>query len=184
MISGEGLAFTHHSIKSCLLARARSSSRWQVMGESSVSPYGVAAGHCVAHPPAHTLERWQRAAVPAAPAAETTSTASVTTSEPVGAGGETQPPLPLGGRVYRLTKLAEKPTAEFARENLVTPGLGRGFDGKGKHLVVFGQYVLPTARTFDILAEDIRADRRERCDNSTAMGWKTSTTHAVSVLRR
>lgn len=70
---------------------------------------------------------------------------------------------PLGGRVYRLTKLVEKPTAKFARENLVTPGLGPGEDGEGRHLVVFGQYVLPAKRTFDILAEDIRLDRRERC---------------------
>lgn len=47
--------------------------------------------------------------------------------------------MPLGGRVYRLTKFAEKPTAEFARENLATPGLGTGDGGEGRHLVVFGQ---------------------------------------------
>ena len=65
----------------------------------------------------------------------------------------------LGGRVYRLTKLVEKPTAEFARNNLVTPGLGTTADGdggEGRHLVVFGQYILPARRTFDILEEDIR----------------------------
>ncbi|CAN0050212.1 unnamed protein product [Ectocarpus sp. 6 AP-2014] len=148
----------------------------KVMGESSVSPYGVAAGHCVGHPPQHIVERWHRAAAaPTRPAggaggngAPTTSPSAAPAPAPApapAADTEAQrPPLPLGGRVYRLTKFAEKPTAEFARENLVTPGLGPagGQGGEGKHLVVFGQYILPARRTFNILAEDIRLDRRER----------------------
>lgn len=115
------------------------------MKESSVSPYGVAAGECVAHPPTHMVERWQRVAK-------------------LKEEGDGVDAIPLGGRVYRLTKLVEKPTIEFARENLVTPGLGPEKNGReGRHLVVFGQYILPSRRTFGILAEDIKADRRERC---------------------
>lgn len=116
------------------------------MKESSVSPYGVAAGECVSHPPAHMVERWQRGA----------------TLKEEGGGVDA---LPLGGRVYRLTKLVEKPTVKFARENLVTPGLGPAKPGReGRHLVVFGQYILPSRRTFGILEDDIKADRRERCE--------------------
>lgn len=210
-----------------------------------MSPYGVAAGHCVGHPPQHIVERWHRAAAaPTTPAggnsvSTTSRSAAAAALAPVAqevvgnactavnpgvasavsaaavADAEAQkPPLPLGGRVYRLTKFAEKPTAEFARENLVTPGLGPagGKGGEGRHLVVFGQviprfiggiarrssfsaeglfpslisrlrhtnsgsippplprarpnhitqYILPARRTFNILAEDIRLDRRER----------------------
>ncbi|CAM9442895.1 unnamed protein product [Pylaiella littoralis] len=165
----------------------------KVMGESSVSPYGVAAGTCVAHPPPHIVERWHRAATTVTTPTDRNSSAS-TTAPPqasakaaeaaqaaeaaeAAAGTETataqaQETLPLGGRVYRLDKLVEKPTAQFARENLVTPGLGRGDGDEGRHLVVFGQassnsrsttrYILPIRRTFDILAEDIKLDRRER----------------------
>lgn len=95
-----------------------------------MSPYGVAAGACIAHPPPHIAERWHRAT------ATTTATAAAAAITPP------QEPLPLGGRVYRLTKFAEKPTVDFARENLVTPGLGRGDGGEGRHLVVFGQVSL------------------------------------------
>lgn len=108
---------------------------FQVMGESSVSPYGVAAGACISHPSPHIAERWQRATTTPSTAengAPTKASSATATAPP-------QEPLPLGGRVYRLTKFAEKPTAEFAREKLVTPGLGRGDGGEGKHLVVFGQ---------------------------------------------
>lgn len=122
----------------------------QVMGESSVSPYGVAAGACVAHPPPHIVERWHRSATTttmlptdgnnsdstkAPPAAPATGSAAGTG----GATDQARETLPLGGRVYRLNKLVEKPTAEFARENLVTPGLGHADGGEGRHLVVFGQ---------------------------------------------
>ncbi|CAM9274498.1 unnamed protein product [Scytosiphon promiscuus] len=145
----------------------------KVMGESSVSPYGVAAGECVAHPPPHIVERWHRASPATTPQAtsaiQQTKTAplddaSSSSAEKAAAVSRDRRPLPLGGRVYRLTKFAEKPTAEFARENLVTPGLGPadGEGGEGRHLVVFGQYILPVRRTFAILAEDIRQDRRER----------------------
>lgn len=116
----------------------------QVMGESSVSPYGVAAGACIANPPPHIAVRRHRAATttPAdgkngAPTQASSATATATAT--AAATAPPQEPLPLGGRVYRLTKFAEKPTAEFARENLVTPGLGRGDGGEGRHLVVFGQ---------------------------------------------
>lgn len=143
-----------------------------------MSPYGVAAGECVAHPPTHTLDRWERAAVAAAActslatengsagATATDKEAVVEAEAVVAASAAARRTKLLGGRVYRLTKLVEKPTAEFARENLVTPGLGttaEGEGGEGRHLVVFGQYILPARRTFDILAEDIRLDRRERC---------------------
>lgn len=112
------------------------------MGESSVSPYGVAAGECVGEALSETLGRWQRAAPARNPATASSC---------------------VGGRVYRLTRLVEKPTAEFARQHLVSPGLGPVEPGgEGRHLVVFGQYVLPARRTFDILAENIKEDRRER----------------------
>lgn len=65
--------------------------------------------------------------------------------------------------MYRLTRLVEKPTPEFARVELVTPGLGASESGEGRYLVVFGQYILPAKRTFDILEENIRMGRRERC---------------------
>eukprot|EP00752_Nemacystus_decipiens_P005273 g4783.t1 len=139
----------------------------KVMGESSVSPYGVAAGECIAHPPPHIAERWQRAAIDSTTTATDgngapTKASSATAAAAVAATAPPQEPTPVGGRVYRLTKFAEKPTAEFARENLVTPGLGHGDGGEGRHLVVFGQYILPARRTFDILAEDVRLNRRER----------------------
>ncbi|CAN0498331.1 unnamed protein product, partial [Ectocarpus sp. 12 AP-2014] len=117
----------------------------KVMGESSVSPYGVAAGHCVGHPSQHIVERWHRAAAtPTRPAGGAGGNGAPTTLKSAVAAADTEaqrPTLPLGGRVYRLTKFAEKPTAEFARENLVTPGLGPagGQGGEGRHLVVFGQ---------------------------------------------
>lgn len=126
------------------------------MEESSVSPYGVAAGECVGEPSSLTLNRWQRAAMsnhvaPAPKAGEAIA------SNPAAATSC------VGGRVYRLTRLVEKPTAEFARQHLVSPGLGPAeTGGEGRHLVVFGQYVLPAKRTFRILAENIKEDRRER----------------------
>lgn len=130
-----------------------------------MSPYGVAAGACVDHPCAGAVERWCRAATPTVPAKTVVDTGTAAAAPPVEATeteDDVKKPPPLGGRVYRLTKLVEKPTAEFARENLVTPGLGAGDGGEGRHLVVFGQYVLPARRTLDILAEDIKLDRRER----------------------
>ena len=129
-----------------------------------MSPYGVAAGDCIGHPPTHIVERWQLAVTSrAAAAAEAGAAAPMNSNNKDASDGCGDGALPLGGRVYRLTKLVEKPTVEFARENLLTPGLGPGPDGEGSHLVVFGQYILPARRTFDILAENIRADRRERC---------------------
>lgn len=89
-------------------------------------------------------------------------TSNVARAEELEADTSGDHPALLGGRVYQLNNLVEKPTAEFAREHLVTPGLGQEDGGEGRHLVVFGQYILPARRTFDILAEDIRLDRRER----------------------
>lgn len=135
----------------------------------------------MAHPPTHTLDRWERAAAAAAAGGSTSLPTENCVTGATAAGKEAvvEPGADaesaaarraklLGGRVYRLTKLVEKPTAEFARENLATPGLGTtaeggGGGGAGRHLVVFGQYILPARRTFDILAEDIKLDRRERC---------------------
>lgn len=134
------------------------------MKESSISPYGVAAGECVAHPPAHMVERWQRGGA----------------LKEEGGGVDA---LPLGGKVYRLTKLVEKPTVKFARENLVTPGLGSAKTGKeGRHLVVFGQYILPSGRTFGILAEDIKANRRERCGMNVT--WRMRLFAVLAPMRR
>lgn len=169
------------------------------MGESSVSPYGVAVGVCVGQASNQTLERWHRAAMSnnPMPASRTVSTGTFSvgkrscTADCIAAaaatadGSGTQPgliSLPafsaalhaapqartitqlVDGRVYRLTKLVEKPTAEFAREHLVSPGLGPAeAGGEGRHLVVFGQYILPAKRTLGILAQNIKEDRRERC---------------------
>lgn len=129
-----------------------------------MSPYGVAAGECIARPSAQTLARWHKAA-------PTSTTTIATDGQAKDSATKEEQHVPssssstlLGGRVYGLTRLAEKPTAEFARKNLVTPGLGPAEEGgEGRHLVVFGQYVLPAKRTFDILAENIRLGRRERC---------------------
>ena len=107
-----------------------------------MSPYGVAAGECIAHPPPHIAERRRSRSAQAKGLARYQDSDSATVATAAAAAAATAPaqePPQLGGRVFRLTKFAEKPTAEYARENLVTEGLGRGEGGEGRHLVVFGQ---------------------------------------------
>lgn len=58
--------------------------------------------------------------------------------------------------LLEVSELAEKPTLDYARNHLVTPGLDTD-----RFLCVYGQYVL-TARIFDLLGEDVRGDNRSR----------------------
>jgi len=63
---------------------------------------------------------------------------------------DTQPP------VYEIKALAEKPSAEYARAHLRTPGLP-----EGQYLVHFGTHAFPPV-LFDCLEHLIRHDRRQR----------------------
>ena len=58
-------------------------------------------------------------------------------------------------RVLQVAELAEKPSADYARSNLVTPGLP-----SDTFLCIYGQYVL-TPAVFQHLALEIDADMRE-----------------------
>ena len=58
--------------------------------------------------------------------------------------------------LFKITRVVEKPTADFAREHLRTPGLPRDH-----FLTFFGLYGL-TPTIFGILQEQIRGDIRER----------------------
>jgi UTP-glucose-1-phosphate uridylyltransferase/mevalonate kinase len=59
-------------------------------------------------------------------------------------------------RLLNINEFAEKPTADYARNNLVVPGLS-----EGEYLTVFGQYIIkPTL--FDYLEEHIKNNVRER----------------------
>jgi UTP-glucose-1-phosphate uridylyltransferase/galactokinase len=57
--------------------------------------------------------------------------------------------------LVQVGEFCEKPAVDYARENLVTPGLE-----PDTFLCVFGQYVLPAA-VFNELRRDVDADRRE-----------------------
>jgi UTP--glucose-1-phosphate uridylyltransferase len=57
---------------------------------------------------------------------------------------------------YEVTKIAEKPSLEYAEEHLRTPGLRRG-----EYLCFFGMHVLPP-EVFELLDHHIRYDVRER----------------------
>jgi UTP--glucose-1-phosphate uridylyltransferase len=61
-----------------------------------------------------------------------------------------------GGRVYRVETIKEKPTPEFARENLVTPGLM-----PGHYLCHFGMHVF-SPLIFDALEKQIVDNLREK----------------------
>jgi UTP--glucose-1-phosphate uridylyltransferase len=61
-----------------------------------------------------------------------------------------------GDDVYVAEQIVEKPSAEFARENLVTPGLPAG-----NYLAHFGMYVF-AAQLFDSLEYLIKNDVREK----------------------
>ncbi len=55
-----------------------------------------------------------------------------------------------------ITEFAEKPTRDYARNNLRVPGLP-----EGEYFTVFGQYII-SPRLFDYLQENIRNNVRER----------------------
>ena len=59
-------------------------------------------------------------------------------------------------RVLRSTKLAEKPSVDYARAHLRVPGLP-----EGEYLTVFGPYLL-TPQVFDHLQDQITGNQRER----------------------
>src|SRR5262249_24101907 len=61
-----------------------------------------------------------------------------------------------GQSLLNITEFAEKPTAEYARENLVVSGLP-----DGDYLTVFGQYLI-TPKVFTYLEEHIHNNVRER----------------------
>ena len=66
-------------------------------------------------------------------------------------------PVPeVGEHTYRVRQVIEKPTPAQAREALVTPGLPTG-----TYLSWFGLHAV-SAGIFDVLAEDVALDRRER----------------------
>lgn len=58
--------------------------------------------------------------------------------------------------LYQLREIAEKPSPDYARRCLQTPGLADDM-----FLTIFGMYLL-TPTIFNILAENIKQDRRER----------------------
>lgn len=60
------------------------------------------------------------------------------------------------GRLLNVSEFAEKPTVDYARNNLRVPGLP-----EGEYLTVFGQYIIKPA-LFDYLEEHIRNNVRER----------------------
>ncbi|HET7768754.1 MAG TPA: sugar phosphate nucleotidyltransferase [Chloroflexota bacterium] len=81
----------------------------------------------------------------------------LTESQLAGFGTVRGEPMPaLGERTYRVRHVIEKPTPAQARESLVTPGLPTG-----TYLGWFGLHAV-SAGIFDVLAEDVALDRRER----------------------
>jgi UTP-glucose-1-phosphate uridylyltransferase/mevalonate kinase len=60
------------------------------------------------------------------------------------------------GQLLNITEFAEKPTADYARNNLRVPGLA-----EGEYLTVFGQYIIKP-QLFDYLEEHIVNNVRER----------------------
>jgi len=65
-------------------------------------------------------------------------------------------PLNTGGKLYRVDAIKEKPSAEYARESLVTPGVNPGY-----YLCHFGMHVFPPA-LFDALEKQITDNLREK----------------------
>ncbi len=58
--------------------------------------------------------------------------------------------------LLNITEFAEKPTVDYARDNLHMPGLP-----KGEYLTVFGEYIIKP-QIFDYLEERIANNVRER----------------------
>ena len=63
---------------------------------------------------------------------------------------------PLNGHLYKVDAIKEKPTAEYARENLLTPGLMPGY-----YLCHFGMHVFPPV-LFDCIEKHIKDNLREK----------------------
>jgi UTP-glucose-1-phosphate uridylyltransferase/mevalonate kinase len=61
-----------------------------------------------------------------------------------------------GNQLLNITEFAEKPTADYARNNLCVPGLPQG-----EYLTLFGQYIVKP-QVFDYLDEHIANNVRER----------------------
>jgi UTP-glucose-1-phosphate uridylyltransferase/mevalonate kinase len=61
-----------------------------------------------------------------------------------------------GERLLSITEFAEKPTLDYARSNLLVPGLPAG-----EYLTVFGEYIIKP-QIFDYLEESIKNNIRER----------------------
>jgi UTP-glucose-1-phosphate uridylyltransferase/mevalonate kinase len=61
-----------------------------------------------------------------------------------------------GDELLNITEFAEKPTIEYARENLRTPGLAND-----EYMTVFGQYIIKP-QVFDYIQEHIENNVRER----------------------
>jgi UTP--glucose-1-phosphate uridylyltransferase len=60
------------------------------------------------------------------------------------------------GHLLSVNEFSEKPTADYARNNLRVPGLP-----EGEYLTVFGQYIIKPM-LFDYLEEHIKNNVRER----------------------
>lgn len=74
------------------------------------------------------------------------------------------------GRVLNVTEFVEKPTIDYARSNLLVPGLSAG-----EYLTVFGLYIIKP-QLFDYLEEHIENNVRER--------GEFQLTSALDCLRR
>lgn len=74
------------------------------------------------------------------------------------------------GRVLNITEFAEKPTIDYARNNLLVPGLSAG-----EYLKVFGLYIIKP-QLFEYLEEHIENNVRERVEFQL--------TSALDCLRR
>jgi UTP-glucose-1-phosphate uridylyltransferase/mevalonate kinase len=61
-----------------------------------------------------------------------------------------------GNRLLSISEFAEKPTIDYARNNLRVPGMA-----EGRYLTVFGQYIIKPM-LFDFLEEHIKNNVRER----------------------
>ncbi len=65
-------------------------------------------------------------------------------------------PLPSQPRLYDVETIKEKPTIDFARQNLATPGVAPGM-----YLCHFGMHVFPPA-LFDAIEKQIKDNLREK----------------------
>ena len=78
--------------------------------------------------------------------------------------------IPNNPRLYKVSELAEKPSAEYARAHLAIDGLPAG-----EYLCIFGQYLL-TPRIFECIQHHI--------DNEILEKGEIQLTNALDLLRR